>query len=141
MGKWHTSKNRIDEIWQNLLIACARAPDTGCALSVQSKRARTRDPAAPFPATGIPGCYWSDWAVCRIKGSGGWKAASQLPHPNDSHASTHGARRKVAAPGIKADLEEKQTRTKSCRFMGKPGTTDWNWKSALEQESERAARG
>lgn len=79
--------------------------------------------------------------VCRIKGEEGWKAASHLLHPNDSHASAHGVWRKVVAPGIKADLEEKQTGTKSCRFMGKPGTPDWNWKSTLEQESERAARG
>lgn len=43
----------------------------------------------------------------------------------------------MVVPGIKADLEEKQTGTKSCRFMGKPGTTDWNWKSTLQQESEQ----
>lgn len=70
-------------------------------------------------------------------GSKAKKAASHLLHPNNSHASAHGG--KVVAPGVKADLEEKQTRTNSCRIMGKPGTTDWNW--TLEQESERAARG
>lgn len=43
----------------------------------------------------------------------------------------------MGAPGIKADLEEKQTGTRSCRFLGQPEDDG----PGLEEESGRAAPG
>lgn len=73
-------------------ISLLYVPHRGCSFSAQSECARMiQGPATPSPLTGIPGCYWSDWAASRIKGQEGWNVASHLLHPNDSHIGAHGA--------------------------------------------------
>lgn len=88
-GRSCTSLNTALMESGKLLIAWVRAPHMGCSLSAQCKGAPMHGAGSchAFPSNWYP---WSVWAACRTKG---WKAASHLLHPNDSHASARRGKR------------------------------------------------
>lgn len=104
--KWGKLHPLHTEIRQNLLTACARAPGTGCSLSAQTERtwARYPGPCHTYPATGIPGCYWSDWAVCSIKGrkAGRPLASCTLMTPTAVHMEERVRTGRKSTPGQRA---------------------------------------
>lgn len=83
-------KTRVDEIWQNLLLAHVQALHTSCSLPAQSNPVAPR--ALPHLFQHLA-CLLATAQTGLSEGSKARKAGSHLLHPKSSHGRAHGPKR------------------------------------------------